>query len=386
MNASRILRKLPLLCSVACLAGCMSTTAWAEIHVGVVLSITGAASSQGGPERDMISLLPDKLAGEPVRYTILDDATDPSLAVKNARKLVLSDRVDVLVGSSNTPSSLVLADVALESRTPHVSLAPMDVPANQHPWVFVVPQSADLMIGGVLEHMQKKNIKTVGYIGYSQPWGDQVYRSLTSLSGKYGIKVLNDERFARNDSSVVPQVLKTLALKPDAVLVGATGTPAALPHLTLVERGFKGPVYHTHGVVNDDFLRVGGSRIDGALAPIGPVVIYKDLPDGDPVKEASLKFAALYGKLERPGPVNAFATWAYDGYLLLDKAAAAALAKAKPGTAEFRSALRDALETQTSGLVGTNGIYRITGSDHNGLDSRARVMVRAQGGSWRAER
>ncbi|PNG47016.1 Receptor family ligand binding region [Variovorax sp. WDL1] len=386
MNAPAILRKLPLLCSVACLAGWMSTTAWAEIHVGVVLSITGAASSQGGPERDMISLLPDKLAGEPVRYTILDDATDPSLAVKNARKLVMSDRVDVLVGSSNTPSSLVLADVALESRTPHVSLAPMDVPANQHPWVFVVPQSADLMIGGVLEHMQKKNIKTVGYIGYSQPWGDQVYRSLTSLSGKYGIKVLNDERFARTDSSVVPQVLKTLALKPDAVLVGATGTPAALPHLTLVERGYKGPVYHTHGVVNDDFLRVGGSRIDGALAPIGPVVVYKDLPEGDPVKATSLKFAALYGKLERPGPVNAFATWAYDGYLLLDKAAAAALAKAKPGTAEFRSALRDALETQTSGLVGTNGIYRITASDHNGLDSRARVMVRAQGGTWRAER
>ncbi|VTU27457.1 Receptor family ligand binding region [Variovorax sp. PBS-H4] len=363
----------------------MSTAAQAEIHVGVVLSITGAASSQGGPERDMITLLPDKLAGEPVRYTILDDATDPSLAVKNARKLVLSDRVDVLVGSSNTPSSLVLADVALESRTPHVSLAPMDVPANQHPWVFVVPQSADLMIGGVLEHMQKKNIKTVGYIGYSQPWGDQVYRSLTSLSGKYGIKVLNDERFARNDSSVVPQVLKTLALKPDAVLVGATGTPAALPHLTLVERGYKGPIYHTHGVVNDDFLRVGGSRIDGALAPIGPVVVYKDLPEGDPVKAASVKFAALYGKLERPGPVNAFATWAYDGYLLLDKAAAAALAKAKPGTAEFRQALRDALETQTSGLVGTNGIYRITASDHNGLDTRARVMVRAQGGAWRAE-
>jgi len=363
----------------------IGTSSHAQIHVGVVLSTTGAASSQGIPERDMILLLPKQLAGEPVRYTVLDDATDPTLAIKNARKLVMADKVDVLVGSSNTPSSLALAEVALESRVPHVSLAPMDVPANQHPWVFVVPQSADLMIGAVLEHMQQRKVGTVGYIGYSQPWGDQVYRSLTTLGPRYGVKVLNDERFARSDASVLPQVLKTLALKPDAVLVGATGTPAALPHLTMVDRGFKGPIYHTHGVVNDDFLRVGGTRVEGALAPIGPVVVFRDLPDSSPVKKVSEDFWSLYARTQGEGPVNAFATWAYDAYLLLDKAAKAALGQARPGTPAFRAALRDALETRTAGLVGTNGIYQISATDHNGLDQRARVMVRASGGNWRYE-
>lgn len=377
-----------LLCSsfALCMGLLTGGAARAEITVGVVLSSTGAASSQGIPEKNMISLLPPKLGGEPVKYIALDDATDPTLANKNARKLVMSDKVDVLIGSSNTPSSLAIAEVALESRTPQVSPAPMDVPAAEQPWIFVVPQSADLMIDAVLEHMKKKGVKTVGYIGYSQPWGDQVYQSLTSLAGGYGIKVLNDERFGRTDTSVKAQVLKTMALKPDAVLVGATGTPAALPHLTLIESGYKGQIYHTHGVVNGDFLRVGGKQVEGALAPIGPVVVWKDLPDSDPVKKVSQDFSALYTKAYGPGPVNAFASWAYDSYLLLDKAVPAALAKAKPGTPEFRSALRDALEHGTAGLVGTNGIYNITPADHNGLDKRARVMVRVVDADWSLEK
>ncbi|VTU20384.1 ABC transporter substrate-binding protein [Variovorax sp. PBL-E5] len=379
----RLRLPLPFTCSAACALLLLAPWAHAEITVGVVLSMTGAASSQGIPEKNMIALLPDKLGGEPVKYIVLDDATDPTLALKDARKLVSSDQVDVLIGSSNTPNALALASVALESRTPQVSPAPMDVPANQHPWVFVVPQSADLMIDAVLENMKKKGIKTVGYIGYSQPWGDQVQHSLATLSGKYGIQPLNDERFERTDSSVVAQVVKTMALKPDAILIGATGTPAALPHLTLVERGYKGPIYHTHGVVNDDFLRVGGARVEGALAPIGPVVVFKDLPDSDPVKKVSKDFSALYTKAYGAGPVNAFATWAYDSYLLLDKASAVALKKARPGTAEFRAALRDALENNTAGLVGTNGIYHITPTDHNGLDKRARVMVRVSHADWR---
>lgn len=377
--------KLSLACVAACVLGFSSAAAHAEIRVGVVLSTTGGASSQGIPERDMIAQLPPTLGGEPVKYIVLDDTTDPALTVKNARRLAMSDQVDVLVGSSNTPSSRALAEVAVESRTPQVSLAPMEAPASQQPWIFVVPQSADLMIDAALEHMHKHGVKTVGYIGYADAWGDQVYRSLTSLAAKYGVKVLNDERYARVDTSVTPQALKTIALKPDAVMVGAAGTPAVLPQLALAERGFKGPIYHTHGVVNDDFLRVGGSRVEGALAPIGPVLVMKDLPEGDPVKKVSATFLSMYSKTGHTGPVNAFASWAYDAYLLLDKAVPAAMAKARPGTPEFRSALREALETKTSGLVGTNGVYQITAADHNGLDKRARVMVRASGGTWHLE-
>ena len=355
----------------------------AEITVGVVVSATGAAASQGIPEKNLIALLPPRLAGESVKYIVLDDATDPTLALKDARKLTLENQVDVLLAASSTPTALAIAQVALETRTPHISMAPLAPSAEQQPWVFIVPQSANLMIDAVLEHMQANGVKSVGYIGYSAAWGDLVYQSLTAMADKYGIKVLNNERYERTDSSVVAQVLKSIALKPDAMLIGATGTAAALPHLTLLERGYKGKIYHTHGVVNDDFLRVGAKGVEGALAPIGPVVVYKDLADGDPIKKVSADFVALYSKAHGTGPVNAFATWAYDAYLLLEKASTEALKKARPGTAEFRAALRNALENNTAGLVGTNGIYNISAKDHNGLDKRARVMVRVVNADWR---
>lgn len=371
------------LCATASVLAAVASPARAEITVGVVVSATGAAASQGVPERNLISLLPAKLAGENVKYIILDDATDPTKAVSNARKLTTEDRIDVFLAGSTTPTAQGIAQVALESQTPHVSMAPLAPTPQQQPWVFIVPQSANLMIEAVLEHMQAHGIKTVGYIGYSTSWGDLVYQSLTAMAAKHGITVVNNERYERTDTAVTGQVLKSIALKPDAMLIGATGTAAVLPQLTLRERGYGAPIYHTHGVVNDDFLRVGAKGVEGALAPIGPVVVWKDLPDGNPIKKVSADFVALFAKGNSSGPVNAFATWAYDGYLLLERASAEALKKATPGTAEFRSALRAALENNTAGLVGTNGIYNIGPKDHNGLDKRARVMVQAANGNWR---
>jgi branched-chain amino acid transport system substrate-binding protein len=371
------------LCCTALALAAAAAPARADITVGVDISATGAAASQGIPERNLIALLPSKLAGENVRYIVLDDATDPTQAVKNVRKLAAENQVDVFLGGSTTPTTQAIAQVALEAQTPQISMAPMAATAQQQPWVFIVPQTANLMIEAVLEHMQAQGVKTVGYIGYSDSWGDLVYQSLMAMADKHGIAILNNERYARTDTSVTAQVLKSMALKPDAMLIGATGTAAALPHLTLLERGYKGSIYHTHGVVNDDFLRVGGKGVEGALAPIGPVVAWKDLPDDNPVKKVAADFVALYAKAHGNGPVNAFATWAYDAYLLLEKASTEALKKARPGTAEFRVALRNALENNTAGLVGANGVYNIGPKDHNGLDKRARVMVRVVNGDWR---
>ena len=357
--------------------------AHADIAVGVVLSATGGASSQGRPEKKVIDMLPPTLAGEPVKYIILDDATDPSLAVKDTKKLISEDHVDALIAASNTPSAIAIAGVAAESKTPHISMAPFTPTPAQFPWVFVVPQPAGLMIEAILENMRATGVKTVGYIGYSDSWGDLCYKALTSLAGKYGLKVVNNERYARNDSSVVAQALKTKSLHPDAVLIGAAGTPAALPQITLADIGYKGKVYQTHGAVNDDFLRIGGKGVEGALAPIGPVVVYKDLADADPIKKVSAAFMDKYSKAYGDSPVNAFTTWAYDAYLLLNHAAGIALKTAKPGTEQFRAAIRDALENHTTGLVGTNGIYNISTTNHNGLDERARVMVQVKDGQWR---
>ncbi len=372
-----------LFSACALLAAVNLPAAHGEISIGVIVSATGGAASQGIPEKKLIEMLPPTVAGEPARYLILDDTTDPTMAARNARKLVSEERVDVLIAASNTPSAVVIAGVAQESKTPHISMAPVVPTEAQFPWVFVVPQPTELMLDAVLENMAKNGVKTVGYIGYSDSWGDLVHKHLNALAGEYGIKVLNNERYARSDNSVTAQILKSMALKPDAMLVGATGTPATLPHLTLVNRGYTGKIYHTHGVVNNDFLRVGDKGVEGALAPIGPVVVHNDLDDANPIKKVASDFVGQYSQSYGGGPVNAFATWAYDAYLLLDKAAGAALKTAKPGTEAFRVALRDALEHDTAGLVGLNGIYNIGATNHNGLDKRARVMVEVKDTQWR---
>lgn len=369
----------PLLAAAGFL-GCAS--AHAQLQIGVNLSSTGAGASQGMPQRNLVEILPKTIKGLSVTYTVLDNATDPTVALRNARKLTSENNVDAMISGSTTPTALAAAEAAFETKTPMLSLAPLALAADRAPWVFVMPQPADLMIDAVAEHMKANGVKTVGYIGFADAWGDIVHKSLDGAAKKHGLTVVNNERYQRTDQSAAGQALKTTLLRPDAVLIGGAGTPAALPHLALLERGYAGKVYHTHGVVNNDFLRVGGKQIEGALAPIGPVVVAKDLSPNDPVRKVSIEFIEMYEKAYGPGPVNAFATWAYDAYLLLGRAVEVAVQRAKPGTPEFRVALRDALEQRTGNTVGTNGVYNITPTDHTGLDNRARVMVRVQNGTW----
>lgn len=364
------------------LAALAPVTAGAQISIGVNLSATGGGASQGIPQRDLITLLPKEIGGLQVKYIFLDNASDPSQAHKNARKLTEQDKVDVMIAGSTVPATLASAEVAAATQTPQLSLAPVMPAPERRAWVFSIPQPVDLMIDAVAEHMKATGVRTIGYIGYSDAFGDAVYSALIASAQRLGLKVLNNERFARTDNSAIPQALKTAALQPDAVLIGAGGTPAVLPQLALAERGYVGKIYHTHGAVNADFLRVGGKKVDGALAPIGPVVAYAELPTDDPVKQVSAQFVRLFDK-SHPGSVSAFASWAYDAYLLLGRAVPVAAIKAKPGTAEFRLALRSAIETGTSGTVGTNGIYNMNAADHTGLDKRARVIVRVTAGNWR---
>lgn len=354
----------------------------AQLSVGVNLSSTGAGASQGIPQRELISLLPESIGGLKVKYVFLDNASDPSAAHRNARKLVEEDRVDVFIAGSTVPCTLASSEVSFETKTPQLALSPVVLARDRQMWTFSIPQSVDLMIDAVAEHMSANGVKSVSYIGYSDAYGDVVYKSLAAAAPKYALKLLGDERYARTDSSVLPQVLKTLAVKPDAVLIGAGGTPAALPQLSLVDKGYKGKVYHTHGAVNADFLRVAGKSAEGSLAPIGPVIAYTELAPDDPIRKVSGEFVRLMEK-SSPGSVSVFASWAYDAYLILAKAVPVATAKTKPGTPEFRLALRDAIENNTKGLVGTNGIYEITAFDHTGLDKRARVIVQVTNATWR---
>ena len=362
--------------------GAFALSASAQVKVGVITGATGPGASLGIPYKNTFTVLPKTLGGQPVQYIILDDATDPTNAVKLARKLVVEDKVDLLIGSSSVPAATAITDVAAELKTPQIALSPVGAAAAKNPWVYSIPQPASLMMGAVAEDMKSRKVKRVAYIGFNDSWGDLVLSGLKANAEAAGITIVADERYARLDTSVAGQVLKVVASNPDAVVVGGSGTPGALPQMTLVERGYKGPIYHNHGIINKDFLRVGGKALAGAMAPTGPVMVAEQLPDSNPVKKTSLEFTKLYEGAFGAGSRNAFSAYSYDAYLLADKAVPEAMKKAKPGTPEFRQALRDALE-QTKEVVGTHGVYNMTATDHAGVDSRARVLVRVENGDWK---
>ncbi|OLV17723.1 ABC transporter substrate-binding protein [Deinococcus marmoris] len=367
------------------LLACTSLAA-AEIRVGVIVSGTGPAASLGIPERNTVALLPQTIAGQKIVYTILDDASDTTAAVTSARKLIQDNKVDLIIGTTTTPASLAMIDVVAEAKVPMISLAaseaiikPVD---DKRKWVFKTPQTDAIMAAAIVQHMQQNKIKTVGYIGFNDAYGEGWLAELKKNAAARGIKVVAEERYGRSDTSVTGQVLKVLAAKPDAVLIGASGVPAVLPEKTLKDRGYTGKVYQTHGVANADFLRVGGKDVEGAILPAGPVLVADQLPDTNPNKKVGLNYASLYEAKYGKDSVSTFGAHMWDAGLLMQKAIPTALKKAQPGTAEFRSALRDALEGSRN-IIGAHGIFNLSATDHLGLDARSRVMVQVVDGKWK---
>jgi branched-chain amino acid transport system substrate-binding protein len=367
---------------VAALALGLVGGARADINVGVTISTTGPAASLGIPQKNTLELLPTTIAGEKVNWIVLDDGSDTTKAVTNARKLVTEDKVDVIVGSSTTPNSLAMREVAADTGTPMLSLAASAAIINpvdpRTKWVFKTPQNDALMADAVAVSMKANGVATLGYIGFADAYGDGWLAEIKRSAQTAGIKVVAEEKFNRNDPSVTGQVLKLMAANPDAILIGAAGTPGATPAKELVARGYKGKIFQTHGVANPDFLRVVGKDGNGEILPAGPMLVYEQLPDSNAVKKTAADYVTRYE--QKFGTRTTFGGHLYDAYLLLAKAIPEALKKGKPGTKEFRSALRDALEN--SNVIGTHGVFVMSAADHNGLDNRARVMVRIENDKW----
>lgn len=361
-------------------------SALAQIKVGVTVSATGPAASLGIPEKNTFPLLPKQIAGKTVEYIVLDDASDTTTATKNARKLITEDKVDVIVGSTVTPNSLAMIDVAAETETPMISMAasaaivaPVDA---RRRWVFKTPQNDSHMSTAITSHMADAGIKKVAFIGFSDAYGEGWFREFAKLAELRKIEIIANERFARNDTSVTGQVLKIMSANPDAVLIAGSGTPAALPQKTLKERGYKGQIYQTHGVANNDFLRVCGKDCEGTFLPAGPLLVAEQLPDTNPVKKSAIAYKTAYEKAYGAGSVSTFGGHAWDTGVLLNAAVPEALKKAQPGTKEFRAALRDALEN-VKDVPASHGIFNMGPTDHLGLDQRSRVMVRIVDGKWK---
>ena len=378
-----------MLSLTALIGGLMAaSTAQADITIGFVTSLSGPGASIGIPYGRGIQAAVEyksEVNGEKIKLIQLDDGSDPSAATRNARKLIEEEKVDLLIGTATAPSTIAMMAVANELKVPMIAVSPVTGqpnPADQ--WGICVPQPASLLVKVVADRMKRDAMKNIGYIGFSDAWGDLVYNGAKAVEAEDGIKVLTNERYARVDTSVTGQILKVLAVRPDAVLIGGSGTQGALPLLALGERGFKGKTYGTVALVNPDFVRVGGKAAEGIQVSAGPVIVAEQLPDSHFSKKISMEFRAAYQKANGMATTDGFSAYSFDAWLVFLDAAKRAMATAKPGTSEYRVALKNAIFS-TKDLVGTHAIYNFKPGDSYGVDERSLVLVRLVNGQWKYE-
>ena len=362
-----------------------SSSVLADLKIGVIASSTGPTAVVGIPQKNTVALLPTEMGGHKVSYIVLDDASDPTNAVTNVKKLISEHKVDALIGPTTTPAALAILDFVAESQVPLVTtvgsssiIQPMD---ERKRWVFKTTQNDDLIAEAVLENMSAAGVRTVGFIGFNDPYGENWFKVFAPMAEKAGLKIVASERFNRTDQSATGQVLKLIAARPDAVLIAATGSPAVMPQAGLQEKGFKGRIYQTHGVATNDFIRIGGKAVEGTLMAGGPMLVAGDLAASNPIKPVAQGYIAAYEGKYGVGTMSTFGANTYDAGLLLQKSVPQALKAAKPGTPEFRKALRDALETARE-VVGAQGVFTMSPQNHNGMDRRARVMMVIKDGKW----
>ena len=363
-----------------------TSSAHAQIKVGVDLATTGPAASIGLPSKNVVSMWPKEIGGKTIEYIVLDDGSTPTGAVLNGRKLTSEEKVDVIVGPNTTPAAIAMLDVLAETQTPMLALAasasivlPMD--AKRY-WAFKLPQNDSLMATAVTKHMADNGVKTLGFIGFTDAYGESWLTEVNRLLDIRGIRLVAVERYNRTDTSVTGQVLKLIAAKPDAILIAGAGTPAVTPQLALAERAYKGRIYQTHGIATYEFLKVGGKDVEGTYFPTGPGVVATQLPNDVAAKKVAVDFVKRYEAIHGPDTVTQFAADAWDAWLVLADALPKALKVAQPGTVEFRKALRDAIES-TRNLTVAQGVINMSPQDHVGLDQRARVMAKIENNKWK---
>ena len=369
------------LVAVLALPGLPARAQTSEITIGISISTTGPAAALGIPERNALEFVPKEIGGVPLKVIVLDDGGDPTNATTNARRFVTESKADVIMGSSTTPPTVAVSNVANEAGIPHIGLAPFPITPERAKWSVDMPQPVPIMGKVLYEHMKAHNIKTVGYIGYSDSYGDLWFNDLKKQGEPMGLQIADEERFARPDTSVAGQVLKLVAANPDAILVGASGTAAGLPQTALRERGYKGLIYQTHGAASMDFIRISGAAAEGVIMASGPVMDPEDQPDSALTKKPGLALNTAYESKYGPNSRSQFAGHSYDAFQVLLRVIPVALKTAKPGTPEFREAIRQAFLTERE-IAATQGVYNFTDKDRYGLDDRSRMILTVKDGKY----
>jgi branched-chain amino acid transport system substrate-binding protein len=377
----KVLLSAAALAAALALPGSPASAQTNEITIGITTTTTGPGAALGIPERNALEFVAKEIAGHPLKVIVLDDGGDPTTATTNARRFVTESKADIIMGSAITPATIAVSNVANEAGIPHIGLSPFPITPERAKWSVAMPQPIPIVGKPIYEHMKAHNVKTVGYIGYSDSYGDLWFNDFKAQGVPMGLTVADEERFARPDTSVTGQVLKLVAANPDAILVGASGTAAALPQTELRERGYKGLIYQTHGAASMDFIRIAGKAAEGVIMVSGPVMDPEDQPIEAATKKPGLALVQAYEAKYGPNSRSQFAGHSYDAFLILERVVPVALKTAKPGTPEFREAIRQALLTERE-IAASQGVYNFTEKDRYGLDERSRILLTVKDGKF----
>jgi branched-chain amino acid transport system substrate-binding protein len=357
----------------------------ADITVGFVTSLSGPASSIGlNYDKGMKAAYAyqNAVGGKAIRLIKLDDGSDPSAATQNARKLVEQDHVDFMLGTSSAPGTNAMLTVANELKVPFAAISPVNLPLpTGQPWGIAMPQTPALMVKVIADRMKRDGIKTAGYIGFSDSWGDLVYNGAKAAEKDGAVTITTNERYARTDTTVTAQALKVIATRPDAMLDGGSATQAALPMLELRKLGFKGSFFGTPALLNRDFVRIGGQAAEGVQVSAGPVIVTAQLPDSHFAKQIGATFHEVFKKENGADADDGFSGYAFDAWVIFLKAAEVALMHAEPGTQEFRQALMDAIYANHD-VTGVHAVYNFSPKSYYGVDERSLVVVKLVNGNW----
>jgi branched-chain amino acid transport system substrate-binding protein len=377
----RVLLSAAALAAAYVLPGSPASAQTNEITIGITTTTTGPGAALGIPERNALEFVAKEIEGHPLKVILLDDGGDPTTATTNARRFVTESKADIIMGSALTPPTIAVSNVANEAGIPHLGLAPFPITPERAKWSVAMPQPIPIVGKPLYEHMKAHNVKTVGYIGYSDSYGDLWFNDFKTQGVPMGMTIVDEERFARPDTSVTGQVLKLVAANPDAILVGASGTAAGLPQTELRERGYKGLIYQTHGAASMDFIRIAGKAAEGVIMASGPVMSPETQADSALTKKPGLALDTAYEAKYGPNSRSQFAGHSYDAFELLKRVIPVALKTAKPGTVEFREAIRQALLTEKD-MAASQGVYNFTEKDRSGLDDRARIILTVKDGKY----
>ncbi len=363
----------------------VSVVANAQVRIGLMVSATGPTTAIGLPQKNTGELLPKRVGETTIEYLQLDDGGDTTRAVQNVKRLIQDSNIDALIGPSTTPNALAILDIIAEAKVPLLAtvgtssvVEPLDAKRR---WVFKTTQNDDLIAAALVKHMVKTGVKTFGFIGFKDPYGENWLKVFTPLAAKAGVRLVATEYYQRTDQSVTGQSLKLISAKPDAVLIAGVGGPGVLPQITLRDQGYKGTIYQTHGVATEDFIRLGKDKVEGTVLAAGPMLVIDEIPASNPIKQVATAYISAYEKKFGQKPAT-FGANTYDSGLILQRAIPTALTKGKPGTEAFRVALRDAIEQERE-IVGCQGVFNMSPTNHNGMDERARVLVTVKDGRFR---